>query len=134
MLPLTITSALPAGSVSESQTQTVTFTFGTPVTGFNASDVNVTGATKGAFSGSGSISTLALTGTGGKVTVTVPPNVVTPDNPGANFSNFYQDTWTLSLPRLRGMEVIRIPAGTFLMGTPLRELSAGKLGRGTNLR
>ena len=109
--------------VHQSAAQTLTFTFAQSVTGFDASDVTVTGATKGAFSGSGAAYTLGITGTGGTISVSVPESATNPGNLASTFSNFYQDTWTLSLPGAVPMELIRIPAGTFTMGSPTGELS-----------
>lgn len=123
---LLIDSTTPAGAVATNSQQTVTFTFSSAVSGFTTDDVVVTGATKGAFTPvSSTFYTLAVTGTGGTVRISVQRNVVSPGNPAATFSNFYQDTWTLNLPGNVPMELIRIPAGTFTMGSAATELSRG---------
>ncbi|MDX2177885.1 MAG: SUMF1/EgtB/PvdO family nonheme iron enzyme [Candidatus Sumerlaeia bacterium] len=126
---LTIDSTTPAGAVTANALQTLTFTFDNAVSGFTADDVTVTGATKGAFTPvSSTFYTLVVTGTGGTVTVSVPEETTIPSNTSATFSNFYQDTWTITLqttPSLVTMELIRIPAGTFTMGSPEDELSRG---------
>ncbi|MCC5875013.1 MAG: SUMF1/EgtB/PvdO family nonheme iron enzyme [Candidatus Sumerlaeia bacterium] len=124
-LSLSITSTLAVDSISETQTQTLTFTFGDDVTGFDAETVSVTNASKGAFSGSGSVYTMVLTGDGGLIEVNVPANFGLSSTAPASFSNFYQDTWTIELQEspLVTMDLIRIPAGTFMMGSPETELS-----------
>ncbi len=125
-IPLIITSTTLESAVTMEVNQTLTFSFGEAVTGFNASDVAVAGATKGVLSGSGSSYTMAITGTGGTITVAVSERAVTPGNEAATFSNFYQDTWTITLqttPSVVAMELIRIPAGTFSMGAPTTELN-----------
>ena len=124
--PITISSTIPPGAITQTQNQTLTFTFETPVTGFDSSDITLIGATKGTFSGSGTTYTLDITGTGGTISASIPQNVVSPINPPASFSNFYQDTWTLILkdsPTSITMELIRIPAGSFTMGSPPTEVS-----------
>lgn len=127
-IPLAITSTLAEGSVTQTATQTFTLTFAEPVTGFDASDVTVTGGTKGTFAGSGAVYTLDVTGNGGTVSATVAGGAASSVASGTTtlgdtFSNFCQDTWTLSLPGSVTMELIRIPAGSFMMGSPADELS-----------
>lgn len=130
-IQLTISSSLGEGTVHQTPTQTLLFTFSAPVTGFDISDVAITNATAGTFlQSSGSIYSLEVTGTGGLVTATVPPGAATSLSGGTStlgdtFSNFYQDTWTLNLPGSVPMEMIRVPAGTFMMGSPETELSRG---------
>jgi len=60
-IPLTITSGVANGGLTNSANQTLTFTFDEAVTGFDDSDVTVTNATKGLFAGSGASYTLAIT-------------------------------------------------------------------------
>ncbi|MCC5877576.1 MAG: SUMF1/EgtB/PvdO family nonheme iron enzyme [Candidatus Sumerlaeia bacterium] len=122
---LTLTSTLAEDSISETQNQTLTFTFGDDVTGFDADTVSVTNATKGTFSGSGSVYTLELTGEGGLIEVNVPANFGPTFTDAATYSNFYQDTWAVELQEspLVTMDLIRIPAGTFIMGSPQDELA-----------
>jgi hypothetical protein len=48
------------GGLTNNANPTLTFTFAEPVTGFDASDVTVTNATKGAFAGSGASYTLDI--------------------------------------------------------------------------
>jgi len=114
-ISLVITSTLAAGSISQTGSQTLTFTFGQPVTGFDVNDVAVTQGTKGTFTPiSSTVYTLAVNSTGGTMTASAAE---------ISFSNFFQDTWTLTLPSPVPMELIRIPAGTFTMGSPTGELS-----------
>ncbi|MDX2176089.1 MAG: SUMF1/EgtB/PvdO family nonheme iron enzyme [Candidatus Sumerlaeia bacterium] len=128
-IPLEITSN--GGAVHQLGTQVLTFTFAEPVTGFDAADVTVTNGTKGAFAGSGAVYTLEVTSPGGAVTAAVPGGAATSVASGVatlgdTLSNFYQDTWTVTLrttPSLVTMDLIRIPAGTFEMGSPATELS-----------
>src|SRR5690606_34620966 len=127
--PLTVTSN-ETEAVHESETQTLTFTFGADVSGFDASDISITGATAGAFAQvSPSEYTLEITGDGGTIEVDVAAGAADASQPftttgEAAFTNFYQDTWTLDLDGgTTFMELIRIPAGTFTMGSPPSELS-----------
>jgi formylglycine-generating enzyme required for sulfatase activity len=130
-IPLTITSTLAEGSVTQTATQTFTFTFGEAVTGFDDSDITVTGGTKGTFTPvSATVYTIDVTGTGGTVTASVAAAAATAASGTGNgnaaatpYSNFYQDTWTINLPGDVPMELIRIPAGTYTMGSPVGELS-----------
>lgn len=126
---LEITSS--AAAVSQSQNQTLTFTFSVDVTGFTDSDITVSGGTKGTFTPvSPRVYTLDVTANaaGGTFSATVPAaaaaSVLTADaSVAASYNGFYQDTWTLTLPGAVTMELIRIPAGTFTMGSPLSELN-----------
>lgn len=129
-IPLTITSTLAESSVSQTANQTFTFTFGEGVTGFDSSDVAVAGGTKGTFTPvSATVYTLDVTGTGGMVTASVAAGAAQSASGSGNgnaadsYANFYQDTWTLTLPGSVAMELIRIPAGTFTAGSPVTELS-----------
>ena len=128
-IPLVITSDASA-DVHQDEAQTLIFTFDEDVTGFDASDVTVTGGTAGTFTPISATSyTLDVTGAGGTVTASVAGGAASSvasgtTTAGDTFSNFYQDTWTLDLDGgTTLMELIRIPAGTFTMGSPVGELS-----------
>lgn len=61
--------------------------FSEPVTGFESSDVLVSGATSAGLSGSGTLYTLALEPTSGNVTVSVPADVASDDDGDPNFAS-----------------------------------------------
>ena len=123
-VPVEVSSTAPAGGVFQEAAQTLSFVFAAPVTGFDASDVVVTGAQKGAFAGSGTAYTLAITATGGRIEVSPTAGVWTPANAPASLSLFYHDIWTLQLPDNVTMELIHnIPGGSFRMGSPFDEVS-----------
>ncbi|MDX2177886.1 MAG: formylglycine-generating enzyme family protein [Candidatus Sumerlaeia bacterium] len=123
VVELTITSTTPAGAVSAERFQTLTFRFDQPVQGFTDSDVSLAGATKVDFGGEGDLYWMLVEGIGGIFTAQVADSAVGPSSVGASFSNFYQDTWTLNLPGSVPLELIRIPAGTFRMGSANDERS-----------
>jgi formylglycine-generating enzyme required for sulfatase activity len=122
---LTITSDVTE-PIHQEQVQTLTFTFATDVTGFARGSIQLVGAAPGNLQAvTPRVYTMPITGEGGTITVTVPEGATnpTPYKGGATFSNFYQDTWTVNLPGDVPLELIRIPAGTYLQGSPMGELS-----------
>ncbi len=79
----------------------VTFTFSETVTGFNTGDIIVTGGTKGTFTGSGTIYTLAVTPSGSAdVVVTVTANSATDanTNPGPASDESATAIWDADAP------------------------------------
>ena len=75
--PTVAITGVPA-SIDTTAAFTATFTFSEPVTGFSAGDVTVGGGSRGAFAGSGTTYTLAVTPAGGvDVTVEVAANAAT---------------------------------------------------------
>ncbi len=83
---------------------TATFTFNEPVTGFAASDITVTGGTKGALTGSGATYTMPVTpsGAAGDVTVRVAQNAVTDGSGNSGPASAVSDTavWDNTAPTL----------------------------------
>ena len=78
----------------------VTFTFSEEVTGFAAGDVTVSGGTKSAFNGNGSVYTMDVTPTGSEnVVVTVNQDAATDDlNTGPAAAVSTTATWDATLP------------------------------------
>ncbi|MDE0362471.1 MAG: tandem-95 repeat protein [Rhodospirillaceae bacterium] len=75
---LTVTIGGVPAKINSVAALNVTFTFSEDVTGFVTGDVNVTGGTKGAFTGTGTTYMLVVTPTGGSnVTVTVAADAAT---------------------------------------------------------
>ncbi len=83
---------------------TATFTFNEPVTGFAATDITVTGGTKGALTGSGATYTMPVTPTGaaGDVTVRVAQDAVTDGSGNSGPASAVADTavWDNTAPTL----------------------------------
>ena len=83
---------------------TATFTFNEPVTGFAASDITVTGGTKGALTGSGATYTMPVTpsGAAGDVTVRVAQDAVTDGSGNSGPASAVSDTavWDNTAPTL----------------------------------
>ncbi len=127
-IPLTITSS-ETDDIHQTETQLITFTFDEAVSGFDASDVTLVGATGDNFTPvSDSLYTMEITGIGGTLSVTVAGSAAASKASGTatlgdSISNFYQDIRTFELQNspLVEMEVIRIPAGEFVMGSPASE-------------
>ncbi len=86
-----------------------TFTFDEPVTGFDASDVAVTGGAKGVLTGSGTTYTMAITPSGNaNVVVSVATNVVTDGiNTAPSTSQEVTAIWDATPPTL---EISSVPA------------------------
>jgi formylglycine-generating enzyme required for sulfatase activity len=112
-IPLAITSTLAEASVTQTASQTLTFTFAEPVTGFDDSDVTVTNATKGAFAGSGAVYTLDITANAfDTVSVTVPAGIALSSSGSANgnasagFEFHFEEL----------LEFVSAPGGIFTMG------------------
>jgi len=100
-------SDLPSKINSTSEI-TATFTFNEAITGFDMDDVSVSGARKGAFSGSGKSYTLGVTPiSGSNVVVTVLANAVTDElNTGPSSSVSATSIWDVDLPTL---EISNVP-------------------------
>ncbi len=124
-----IISSNAGDGVHQLDTQVITFTFAEGVTGFEQSDVSIIGGLALVFTVvSDSVYTLSVKGLGGTVTVTVPDAAASSvgsgtSTQGGSFSNFYQDTPQINLPGGLAMFLARIPAGTFMLGSPGDELS-----------
>ncbi len=92
-------TGIPA-KINNTNALTATFTFSESVTGFAKSDITVTGGTAGAFGGSGTTYTLAITPTSGSnVVVTVAANSATDGtNMGPASAETATATWDASVP------------------------------------
>ncbi len=92
-------TGIPA-KINNTNALTATFTFSETVTGFAKSDITVTGGTAGAFGGSGTTYTLAITPTSGSnVVVTVAANSATDGtNMGPASAETATATWDASVP------------------------------------
>ena len=86
--------------INNTNALTATFTFSEAVTGFMKNDITVTGGTAGAFGGSGTTYTLAITPTSGSnVVVTVAANSATDGtNTGPASAESATATWDASVP------------------------------------
>ncbi len=112
---------------------TATFTFSETVTEFVTGDVDVTGGTKGAFTGSGKEYTLAITPTGNAdVVVTVAANAATDGlNTGPTSETSFTSQWDNSAPSvtITGLpDKIRSTAGltaTFTFSETVTEFVTG---------
>lgn len=85
---------------------TYTFSFAKEVTGFSADDINVTGGTKGTFSGSGSSYTLIVTPTPlleGNITVSVSAGVATATDGSQNLASSSTQTIDMLAPSILTM-------------------------------
>ncbi|MEN1728334.1 MAG: SUMF1/EgtB/PvdO family nonheme iron enzyme, partial [Pseudomonadota bacterium] len=127
-IELTINSNVP--SIHASSSQMLTFTFAEDVFGFDADDILIgPGAFTGQFSQvNAAVYTLEVQSSGGRITVNVPNRAALSAISGtgtaaASFSNFRSDRPTISLPGGETMVLIRVPAGSFMMGSPEDELS-----------
>ena len=82
---VTVTISTDDTDIREGETFDVDFTFSESVTGFTASDISVSGGTRGTLTGNGTDYTLSVTaGSGaGTITVSISRNVVTPENASA---------------------------------------------------
>ncbi len=100
-------TGVPA-KINSTTALSVTFTFSEDVTGFATGDVNVTGGTKGAFTGTGRVYTLAVTPTSGSdVTVTVAANSATDGlNTGPTAAVSATATWDAAVPTV---EITGVP-------------------------
>ena len=76
-----------------------TMTFSGSVTGLTAGEINVTGGTKGTFSGSGAVYTISVTPSAGTVTLSVPQGAATDSLGRSNaLSNTAQVSYDASVP------------------------------------
>ncbi len=94
---------------------TATFTFSEDVTGFATDDVTVTGGTKGAFSGSGTTYTLAVTPAGDEdVVVTVAANAATDGtNTGPASEETATAVWTALVFSSAAVTVVEEASATY---------------------
>ena len=92
-------TGIPA-KINNTNALTATFTFSESVTGFVKNDITVTGGTAGAFGGSGTTYTLAITpASGSNVVVTVAANSATDGtNMGPASAETATATWDASVP------------------------------------
>ena len=112
-------SSLTANGNSSTTTTQLTLTFSKAITGLSAGDITlsgVSGATKGTLSGSGPSYTLAVSGfsAGGTLNVSVAKSGYTISGSPKSVTIHYY-----SRPHSSTIEQVWIPAGTFMMGSPI---------------
>jgi len=115
-IPVTFSSVTANGSASRTTTQ-LTLTFDNAISGLRESDITisgVSGVTKGTLSGSGPTYTLDIGdfSTGGSISVAVAKSGYTISGTPKTVT-----IYNLILP----IEMVSIPAGTFMMGSPITE-------------
>jgi uncharacterized delta-60 repeat protein len=92
--PTVAITSSPAAGPTNIAAMTLTFTFSEAVTGFDASDVAVTNASKGAFTATSStVYTLAITATGASVSASVPANSALDSAANGNIASM---PWSIS--------------------------------------
>jgi formylglycine-generating enzyme required for sulfatase activity len=119
---VTLNSVTANGSVSESTTQ-LTLTFSQAITGFSADDITlrgISGVTKGTLRGSGPTYTLSIScfSEGGSLNVEVAKSSYTISDSTKTVTIFYYYYNGVSPGTI---EMVSIPAGTFIMGSPSTE-------------
>jgi formylglycine-generating enzyme required for sulfatase activity len=124
-IPVNIYSVIKNNSIVREANQSIIFSFSEPVFGFEQTDIIVSGGSVEAFDViSDNKYSIDVVAKGGKVEVQLPKgSIVSVNNTqtsGGVFTFFYQDTVELVLGVDKGNDVtiklIRIPAGSFLMG------------------
>jgi formylglycine-generating enzyme required for sulfatase activity len=127
LVPLNIQPSVSWPSLAQTANQTFTITFSEPVNGFEASDVVVTGGTTTSFVQISPVEfALGVSGEGGLISAMIPENAAfaISDNVGVSSATatlFYQDRKTIGLPGGMDLDLVRIPAGTFIAGAAMSD-------------